>query len=277
MTQTKLNKDFLIMAHRGFWGGNVIQNTRQAAIFAVKSGADIVEIDVCRSKDGEYYLFHDGNERLLLGLETHFSKLSSEEIDSTVLLNSANSPSGYYVERLSDFLEWLPKEILVNIDRSWLYWDDVAFFDILKSSGKLDQLIIKSHVDSKSLSALNEADIAIQYVPIVYSQANYETVKAYPNINLVGAEIIVNDLDGHELLDAHWLGELIASDSLIIANSEHLSALERHRLFGQLNDTQAVEHDREAQVWGWMLEQGVNVIQTDWPNFLSEYRQQRTH
>ena len=39
--QTKDDKKFLIMAHRGFWGGNVIQNTRQAAITAKKAGAGV--------------------------------------------------------------------------------------------------------------------------------------------------------------------------------------------------------------------------------------------
>src|SRR5699024_217133 len=102
-------KKYLIMDHRGFWGGNIIQNTRGAAMLSFMAGADIVEVDVCRTIDGEYYLFHDGNEKVLLGEDKHFSKWTSEEINSISVINTTNEPSGYYVEKLEDFLEWLPE------------------------------------------------------------------------------------------------------------------------------------------------------------------------
>ena len=82
--QTKDDKKFLIMAHRGFWGGNVIQNTRQAAITAKKAGADIIEVDVCRSADGVYYLFHKLVVRMLLDVDKEFEEVTSEEIDFSV-------------------------------------------------------------------------------------------------------------------------------------------------------------------------------------------------
>ncbi|AMB98718.1 hypothetical protein AWM75_01325 [Aerococcus urinaehominis] len=99
------HRDFLIIAHRGFWGGNIIQNTRQAAILAKRAGADVVEVDVCRSQDGVYYLFHNGHENQLLGLGNQdFSQFTSGEIDQASFLNSVEATSGYYCERLADFL-----------------------------------------------------------------------------------------------------------------------------------------------------------------------------
>lgn len=56
---------------------------------------------------------------------------------------------------------------------------------------------------------------------------------------------------------------------MIIANSEHLG--ETFALFDQLNESQAIL-DNEL-IWKQMNDYGVNVIQTDWPNFLKEYRQ----
>lgn len=271
LQETILERHMIIMTHRGFWGGNIIQNTRQAAQLAMKAGSDIIEIDVCRSKDGKYYLFHNGNEQTLLGVDKDFSELSSSEIDALPLYNSVGSPSGYRVEYLEDFLHWLPKGYVINIDRSWFYWDDVEFFNLLNRSGKVDQLIIKSPAKEECLSALNEINIPLSYVPIVYNQADVSRVKEYTDIQIVGVELIVDHLNEHELLNNQWLSQLTKNKWLIIANSEHLG--ERFRLFDQLNDSEAVLANEE-KVWGKMQELGINVIQTDWPNFLDAYRQQ---
>lgn len=268
-----VEKGFLIMVHRGLWGGNIIQNTRQAAQLAMKAGADIVEVDVCRSKDGEYYLFHNGNEKYLLGVEVDFSQLESSQIDTLKLLNSVKSPSGYYAERLADFLDWLPSDYLINIDRSWNYWEDPKFIELLKQSGKTDQLIVKSPAKAtylEALSQLSQSGLYIAYIPIIYKREDYELVEQYPSIKVVGAELIVNELNQHELLDPFWLKPFIEENLILLANSEHLG--EDYYLFAELNDSQAILND-EDEIWGRMLDLGINVIQTDWPNFLYSYRQ----
>lgn len=124
---------FLIMAHRGFRGGNIIENTRQSTQLAFMAGADIIELDVCRSKDHIYYLFHSTQEAQLLGLDRHFHDLYSDEIEAVYQRNSIGLESNYKVERLEDYLAWFPKDKMINIDRSWWYWDDPQFFEILKN------------------------------------------------------------------------------------------------------------------------------------------------
>lgn len=86
-------------------GGNIIQNTRKSVELAHWAGADRAEIDVCRSKDGIYYLFHNGNEERLLNLPKDFHDLTLDEIESAEYLNYLGGLSGYRVERLIDFLE----------------------------------------------------------------------------------------------------------------------------------------------------------------------------
>ena len=50
----------LVCAHRGTCGASVIQNTRLAFNNALLHGADIVELDIVRSKDGIFYGLHAG-------------------------------------------------------------------------------------------------------------------------------------------------------------------------------------------------------------------------
>ena len=45
-------KHLLVVAHRGVSGGNIPGNTRAAYEGALMQGADMIETDVSRSKDG---------------------------------------------------------------------------------------------------------------------------------------------------------------------------------------------------------------------------------
>lgn len=259
-------EEFMIMSHRGFWGGNIIENSVYSAYLAYMAGADIVEVDVCCTVDQKYYLFHDGNELKLFLHTKNFKELSSEEVDNSEVYNSIGSVSGHRINTLTDFLEWLPKGKLVNIDRSWDYWGEPDFFRILKNSGKADQLVLKSPVRKKYLELLAKNGPEFHYIPILKTRNEFQFVQLYEQIDMIGVEIVTEQLDS-ELLDPIWLSELKEKKYLIIANAENLGA--DFNLFGKLTDQEALLKGGD---WGEIIQTGVNCIQTDWPNFLSEYR-----
>lgn len=66
------NNSLLIACHRGFYGDNIIQNTIESSKLALKASVDTVEIDVCRSSDVKYYIFHDGNEKQLFNIDKNY-------------------------------------------------------------------------------------------------------------------------------------------------------------------------------------------------------------
>lgn len=261
-------KTFLILSHRGFWGGNVIENTALACQLAYKAGADIAEVDVCRSSDGVYYLFHNGNEPKLLAKEPDFSTLDSKTIDSINVLNSLGNPSGRRIEKLADFLALLPEGALVNIDRSWGYWKDEKFFQMISASQKSPQIVLKSPVKKEFLTPLNERKCEVAYMPIITSQKEYEEVLNYSDVQMIGVEIVAEQ-EKADVLQQQWLSELKKEGLLVIANAEKLGA--QFNLFSALDDDKALE-DGYSEGWGKMLALGPNTLQTDWPNFLHEYR-----
>ncbi|MBQ4108778.1 MAG: glycerophosphodiester phosphodiesterase, partial [Clostridia bacterium] len=53
----ELARPFLA-AHRGVCGANVPCNSMAAFKIALSQGADVVEIDVSKTKDGKFYVFH---------------------------------------------------------------------------------------------------------------------------------------------------------------------------------------------------------------------------
>ena len=51
----------ILCAHRGIFGGNIPCNTIASFDFAIAEGADMIELDVTRSADGELFIFHPGS------------------------------------------------------------------------------------------------------------------------------------------------------------------------------------------------------------------------
>lgn len=255
--------NFYIVAHRGVWAGNIVQNTKEAAQLAQQAGADIVEIDVCRSKDGEYYLFHDGAEMDLLGVATPFDQLASAEIDALELLNATRQPSGYRVNRLVDFLAWLPATYRVNLDRTWPYWQDHTFWQILNNSGKKGQLLLKAPAEYRL------PDTEVAYFPIIKSQADFQKVLNVPPIKLVGAEFVIADWQATDLLEPAFLQQMHQIYPLRLVNAENLGPTKP--LFGPYHDDGALMN--AGKDWQVMLNYGFNAIQTDWTRALWEFRQ----
>ena len=64
-----------VIAHRGVWGAGVPENSLAAFEQAIDLGADMIEFDVRRTRDGELILFHD---REIAGLAV--ASLSRSEI-----------------------------------------------------------------------------------------------------------------------------------------------------------------------------------------------------
>lgn len=259
---------FLIMAHRGFWGGNIIENSIESTYLAFQAGADIVEIDVCQSQEG-YYLFHDGEEQKLLGLNKPFQQWTKKEIKETELLNSIKGKSGKFLISLEEFLEWLPKDYFINIDRSWNYFNDPIFWDIIFNSKKIDQLIFKSPVKEDWLDHFNKHTENAYYMPIVKDTEEIEMVKKFSNINIYAVEVIIKNSDS-STYNQQWLRQL-KSEYRLLFNAEFLSS--KNHLFLGLSDDDSLIGNGRPHAWQKMQEMGADIIQTDWPNFLKQYRE----
>ena len=71
--------DTLVLAHRGFGDGGV-ENTIGGLEAAARAGADLVEMDVMQTKDGEFVVMHDANLGRLAGKDVAVKDLTLDEI-----------------------------------------------------------------------------------------------------------------------------------------------------------------------------------------------------
>lgn len=74
-------------------------------INAINHGADIVELDIVKSVDNQYYIFHEDFEIRHLGTAKRMSDMQSNEIDELKYINNANTRNNDKVILINFFVE----------------------------------------------------------------------------------------------------------------------------------------------------------------------------
>lgn len=268
LNDTFRERGVLIAAHRGTPRGDILENTLDGVRATKAVGADIAEMDVIRSTDGEYFAFHDGFEFTRLRQDISVLGMTAAQLDAT---RYSDYPDTYYgpIERIAHILEGAP-DILINVDRSWRYWDS-GLLDWLDRFGMERRLILKSPVDERYLDALRGHDVKYMYMAMVHDMEELELLDRLDGVNLVGVEIISSDPDrrrlGAEIFDAvHRRGLYTFVNALGLGNNK--------RGFQGLDDATSILNGADSG-WGLLIDLGADVIQTDWPEMLRAYRRTR--
>ncbi|WP_339098173.1 glycerophosphodiester phosphodiesterase family protein (plasmid) [Deinococcus sp. VB343] len=253
-----------IAVHRGSPGGSIVDNTVAAVKAALRQGADIVEIDVVRSTDGDFFCFHDGYEMHHFGVSQNIRTMSTAQIEA--LNYSWARHSGYPVERLETMLQQFPDTIL-NIDRSWWFWDTLLPF--LDQRAEVSNILLKAPL-GEHVKLLTQHATAYPFMPICYSVEEVDEVirlARTTSLNLVGLELIARD-SSSPFVSSDYIRELQEQRLFVLANALNLA--DCNPLYADMDDESSVLHD-PAQGWGKMAALGVDVIHTDWPLLLLQH------
>ena len=159
-------KEVYIMAHRGSCGANIVDNTIESFELALKQGADILEMDVCMSTDGELYVFHDGTEKIMLQSNKKIIEMTSEGIKKLRYVNKNGFRLDHPIHTFDEVMEQFKGRCLINLDRCWWCWREV--FERLKKHNMADQIIFKSAPEKKYLDIMEAAEEPYMYMPIIW-------------------------------------------------------------------------------------------------------------
>jgi glycerophosphoryl diester phosphodiesterase len=253
----------LVIAHRGTTLGSFPDNTLRAAIAALRSGTDVVEVDVIRSADGEYYLFHNGYEDKHFASAEDLRTLTAAQIDELSYCWQGERGT-LRPTRLLDLLHALP-EAWLNIDRSWSYWPELL--DLLTETGTARRVLLKSPPVPAALDALAAHPTPFLYYPIVSTPEQFAQVRSIPGLNLIGAEILAAGPED-PYADPAAVAALAAEYPLVQVNALNLENGARLYL-GHDDETALLEGPEQG--WGPLVRSGATAIQTDWPHLLREH------
>lgn len=275
LNQKLEEKKCLIAAHRGSWHGNIIQNTIPAYIAAIKMGADMVECDLEISTDGKLFSFHGHHEPDVLGTTKPITLMSAAQIKDITPHNCVTLISDIRLNTLEEILEFLPEGVMLNIDRAWDKYPQVL--EVLDRYPKAQtHVLLKAPVKEKqALEALQQHPIKYMFMPICNTMVDVEAALTYQNVNVVGAELIAatpqDELYQDEVIAGiHAKGLFCWVNALSLGDYGH-DYMPRKSLFGDLTDDVSVIQD-PALGWGKLMEKKIDIIQTDWPAILYQYR-----
>ena len=250
-------KKILLVAHRGVCGGNIPCNSLQAFQAAINMGADMVELDVENSADGELFLQHPGMEKVHLRMQDSIRTFPAEMVENFRLSNWDLTPTEWHIPRLEEAFQLLKGKCLINIDKFWNNPKTIA--ELIRKYDMADQILIKTENKKEYLDAVEEYAPDIPYMTIAREVDDTFDDIMRRNINYVGNEVLFKTEDSPFATKA-YVDEMHANGKIVWVNGlvyNYKDVLAAHH-----NDDISMYDDPEKG-WGWLADRGYDMIQTD--------------
>lgn len=232
--------DTKIIAHRGYTEGNV-ENTISGLVSAASAGADLIEVDIQQTVDGQFVVFHDRTLRRLTGKNGVIANMTLGELKTlTIHANGFNDK----ISSLDDFIE-IAKAL------------NVSLLIELKVHGKETEDVLPKLVEK--LKAYKVLDT--YYVQSSDPQMMSQLKKLAPNLR-VGIVYALNIGPMDETVDFISLEEAWVTDQLISEMKQ-----QKIKLFvWTLNKDQSLHN---------FIRKNVNGVITDLPDMALKIRKKQ--
>ncbi len=255
----------IICAHRGISGGNIPCNTLPAFKAALYQGAEMIELDVSRAQDGEFFVFHPGMEVPHMKTHKKIPDLSSKGVNKLRFFNFDDTETQFGVEKLEDILDFLKGKCYINVDKFWIDIEGISA--VIRKCGVEKQVVVKTSIKDKYIHDIKEYAKDFMYLPVIRDEDKITDRLVEQGINCVGAEILFDKesapVISDEYIDSmHHKGRVIFVNSIVYDYKEVLTA-------GH-NDDSAISEDMD-NAWGWLIDKKADIIQTDWCSLLKNY------
>ena len=257
----------LVVSHRADWR-NAPENSLQAIKNCMAMGVDMVEIDLKKTKDGQLILLHDKTiDRTTTG-KGNPEDYTLAELRQFRLRNGAGHKTDHVIPTFEEVMTLCKGKILVNVDKGYDYFKDA--YAILEKTGTVQQCIMKAGLPYEQVRKENgEVLEKMIFMPVInlHKDGAETIIDGYmKNLKPVAYELVF-DNDGEEV--QRLIKKVRDSGAKIFINSLWAE------LCGGHYDDRAVEQNERDESWGWIIGQGVKLIQTDRPQQLLKYLRER--
>ena len=258
------SKYVLVVAHRGDWR-NAPENSLQAYRNCIDMGVDMIEIDIHKTQDNQFIVMHDATVDRTTNGKGKIADMTLADIKKLYLKSGHGVKTRHRVPTLEEVLLLAKDKILVNIDKGDNYFDEI--YDLLLKTGTEKQVVIKTYDNLATIQSKSKNDIIHKsiFMPIINldKQEDAEVVvDNYLHVNPPAFEVTFKT-ETPKLFRV--LNKIRQSGSKLWINSLWSSLNAGH------DDDLAVEEKCPDEAWGWILQQGATVIQTDRPMQLIQY------
>ena len=264
------SEEILVVSHRADWR-NAPENSIQAIQNCINMGVDMIEIDLKRTKDGHLILMHDKTLNRTTTGKGSPEDYTLYEIKKLFLKAGHGQKTRHKVPTFEEVMLLCKGKVMVNVDKGYEYFKEV--YAILEKTGTVNQCVIKSsHSYDKVVKENGDVLKKVLFMPIVHidKEGAEQIIDDYiANLKPVAFELVFKD-DSPEVL--RLIKKVRDSGAKIWINTLW------PELCGGHDDDRAVELKEPEESWGWVINQGAKLIQTDRPALLLDYlRVNRLH
>ena len=263
------NDNVQVVAHRGVAGSNIPCNTIPAFDIALKGGASILEMDLFKSTDGKIFIFHTGKEPYQLNKNIDLTKLDSEEIKKLRLINVDFYPTQWGINSFDDVLEHFKGRCILNLDRIGDCIPDVI--KAVERHNMKDQVLLKHAPIPSVLKIIEDVAPDYMFMPIYMEEDNASGIIEKMNINYIGAELVFKTEES-SVIQPEYIesmkkrGKTLWGNAVLYNYKIPLSA-------GHTDDVSMIDDPDKG--WGWLVDHGFDIIQTDWTYQCCKYLKDR--
>ena len=259
------SKYIFVIAHRGDWR-NAPENSLQSIEKAIAMKVDMIELDIQPTKDGNFICMHDETlDRTSTG-KGPIKDYTTEELKKFVLRSGNGIKTRQPIPTLKEALNVCKGRILVNIDKGGTYIKEIM--PIIQECGMEKQVIIKGYYPVEKVKKEYGSNESMLYMPIVnlWDKEAVATIQTFiKNFTPIAYELCFKD-DANPNLKI--IDEIAKSGSRIWMNTLWDS------LCGGHDDENTLLESKDKH-WGWMLKHKATMIQTDSPQELIHYLEEK--
>lgn len=259
------SKYIFVIAHRGDWR-NAPENSLQSIEKAIAMKVDMIELDIQPTKDGNFICMHDETlDRTSTG-KGPIKDYTTEELKKFVLRSGNGIKTRQPIPTLKEALNVCKGRILVNIDKGGTYIKEIM--PIIQECGMEKQVIIKGYYPVEKVKKEYGSNESMLYMPIVnlWDKEAVATIQTFiKNFTPIAYELCFKDDTNPNL---KIIDEIAKSGSRVWMNTLWDS------LCGGHDDENALLESKDKH-WGWMLKHKATMIQTDRPQELIHYLEEK--
>ena len=254
----------MVVAHRACWR-LAPENSIKAIEECIRLGVDMVEIDVRETADGHLVVIHDKTIERTTNGRGFVSDLTLDELSHLRLKAGLGGDNALltdlHIPTLEQALSITKGRILVNLDAKADVRD--KSYKLAEKIGVSDQILIKMTLTSPDDFKLKDAAFFgnTSFMPIVREESGAlgNQVLSFDPIDPVAFEVIYQTEP--QLSDACKAAAAQQSRCWVNTMWESLSP-------GHSDDISVLDPDNH---WGYLVDQGVDMFQTDRPRELINY------
>ncbi|TKB14124.1 MAG: glycerophosphodiester phosphodiesterase family protein [Mesorhizobium sp.] len=263
------------------------ENSLAAVEGSIAIGAEIVEVDIRRSKDGEFVVMHDSWLDRTTTCRGEVGSFTLAELKKCrLVVEGTGAVTNEPVSTLREMLRTTKDRILINLDNKLEVTDLPGMIAVARDLGMADQVIVKENLWNRqridaARVALAQAGGGFQFMPILADDAVHDaafaeevgrafSLRAVELINWRnGAETLT--ASGGPLFSTRMRAEAVRGDWHLWADTYAIVHKPGGFLAGGRGDELAVAASLPREAWGFWVDRGATIIQTDEPKAAIEW------